>query len=92
MMPPRDLQIKNGKVHVCDLSLALHNMELYDFPKDYMVLDNNESLEVRRNQLRRLLDEPYYETCGFCNSCGKDAGEGGLQGKWNVFERMEERE
>jgi organic radical activating enzyme len=85
VMPPRDLQIKNGKVHVCDMSLALHNMGLQDYPTDYMDLTVPRSLEENRNELRRLLNEPYYESCGHCNSCGKDAGEGGTQGKWNVF-------
>lgn len=85
IMPPRDLQIKNGKVHVCDMSLALHNMGLYDYKTDYMDLTINRSLKEHRDELRRLLNEPFYESCGHCNSCGKDAGEGGTQGDWNVF-------
>lgn len=85
VMPPRDLQIINGKVHVCDMSLALHNMHLQDYPTDYMDLTVPRTLEENRNELRRLLDEPFYESCGHCNSCGKDAGEGGTQGLWNIF-------
>ncbi len=85
IMPPRDLQVINGKVHVCDMSLALHNMGLQDYPTDYMDLTVPRTLEANRNELRRLLNEPFYESCGHCNSCGKDAGEGGTQGSWNVF-------
>lgn len=84
-MPPRDLQIKNGKVHVCDMSLALHNMGLRDYPRDYMDLNVDRSLEENRQELRRLINEPYYESCGHCNSCGADAGEGGTQGERNIF-------
>ncbi len=86
-MPPRDLQIKNNKVHVCDLSLAMHNMGRVDFKNDYLDLSEEMTLAERRQALRELIDRPYYETCGYCNSCGKDAGEGGLQGKWNIFEK-----
>lgn len=85
VMPPRDLQVINGKVHVCDMSLALHNMDLQDYPRDYMDLTAPRTLEEHREELRRLLDEPFYESCGHCNSCGKDAGEGGTQGLWNIF-------
>ena len=85
IMPPRDLQIINGKVHVCDMSLALHNMGLQNYPSDYMDLTIPRTLEEHRTELRRLLNEPFYESCGHCNSCGKDAGEGGTQGLWNIF-------
>ena len=67
------------------MSLALHNMGLQDYPTDYMDLTVPRTLEANRNELRRLLNEPFYESCGHCNSCGKDAGEGGTQGSWNVF-------
>ena len=85
IMPPRDLQIKSGKVHVCDMSLALHNMHREDYPTDYMDLTIERTQSESRDELRRLLNEPFYESCGHCNACGKDAGEGGTQGKWNVF-------
>ncbi len=85
VMPPRDLQVKDGKVHVCDMSLALHNMGLRDYPRDYMDLTVERTLEESRNELRRLINEPFYESCGHCNSYGADAGEGGTQGLWNIF-------
>lgn len=91
IMPPRDLQVINGKVHVCDMSLALHNMGLQDYPTDYMDLTVQRTLEENRNELRRLLNESYYESCGHCNSCGKDAGEGGIQGIRNVFSEEGEK-
>ncbi len=65
-MPPRNLQVKNGKVHVCDRSVALHNMGIVDYPEDYLDLTKNQSLEQRRNELRALIDRPFYYTCGHC--------------------------
>ena len=85
VMPPRDLQIKNGKVHVCDTALAMYNMGVADHPRDYMDLNVPRTLEEKRDELRRLINEPYYDVCGFCNACGKDAGEGGTQGEWDIF-------
>lgn len=84
-MPPRDLQVKNGKVHICDMSLAMHNMGLVDYPQDYLDLSSYPDIEERRNQLRALIDREYYLTCGHCNGCGKDAGTGGIQGVRDVF-------
>ena len=84
VMPLRDLQIINGKVHVCDRSLGLHNMGFQDY---YMDLTIPRALEENRNELRRLLNEPFYESCGHCNGCGKDAEEGGTQDIWNIFRR-----
>lgn len=85
LMPPRDLQIRSGKVHVCDMALAMHHMGVADYPSDYVDLTLYPDKQERRNKLRELLNAPYYEACGYCNSCGKDAGEGGTQGHWNIF-------
>lgn len=89
IMPPRDLQIRSGKVHVCDMALAMYNMGIADHPSDYVDLTAYANPKERRKALRDLINAPYYEACGYCNSCGKDAGEGGTQGNWNIFEKEE---
>lgn len=69
-MPPRNLQIRDGKIHICDESVALHAAGYADYPDDYLDLTKNCTLEERRNKLRALIDRPFYHTCGHCRISG----------------------
>lgn len=84
LMPPRNLQIKNGKVHTCDRGVALYNMGLVDYPTDYYELNNTFSLEEKRNNFREFVNRPFYYTCGHCGS-GKGIVPSAIQGIRNVL-------
>lgn len=65
-MPPRNLQIRDGRVYTCDRGVALHAMGKVDYPTDYYNLQSNASLEEKRKLFREFVDRPYYEVCGHC--------------------------
>ena len=86
LMPPRNLQIRDGKVHVCDRGVALYAMGVTDYKEDYFELTKEGPLEERRMLFREFVDRPFYYTCGHC---GMRYGEApsALQGKMDVFDK-----
>lgn len=89
LMPPRNLQIRDGKVHTCDRGVALYAMGVADYPSDYFVLDQELPLEKKRRRFREFVDRPFYHTCGHCGR-NKDGistiAPSAMQGIMNVFE------
>lgn len=86
-MPPRDFQLKGGKLHVCDMSLAIHNMGRVDFPEDYIDLTKQWSREELRKAIRELDEKEFYSSCVYCRKFGtEDAGSGGRQGTRDISE------
>jgi len=71
IMPPRNLQVRDGKIHVCDLSVALHGAGIADYPNDYLDLREDCTLEERRKKLREFIDRPFYYSCGHCFGTGQ---------------------
>lgn len=63
-------QIKNGKVHPCDLASAVYSLGVADYKTDYVDLTEDISLEEMRKKLQEYLDRPFYETCGHHQSGG----------------------
>lgn len=57
-------QIKNGKVHPCDLANAVYSLGIADYDTDYVDLTENITVEEMRERLRNYLNRPFYETCG----------------------------
>lgn len=84
-MPPRNLQIRDGKVHVCDRGVALYAMGVADYPEDYFILTNKSSMEEKRELFRQFINRPFYYTCGHCGGCHGNAPSA-LQGKIDVFD------
>lgn len=83
-MPPRNLQVKNGKVHTCDRGVAIYNMGIADYPTDYFDLLEDKTLEQKRNDFRSFIDRPFYYTCGHCSQCSEIV-ESAIQGKRDVI-------
>lgn len=85
IMPPRNLQIRDGKVHTCDRGVALYGMGVADYPEDYFELNMSETLEKKRQLFREFIERPYYRTCGHCGGAYGTAPSA-LQGEINVFD------
>lgn len=86
VMPPRNLQIKDGKIYTCDRCVSLHEMGVVDYPSDYYNLQQAGSLEERREVFRRFVDQPYYEVCGHCGYYPEQVlAPSALQGQMDVF-------
>lgn len=71
-MPIRNFQIKNGKTHVCDRSVALTNMNIVDYKSDYVDLTQKISRGELRQQFRDLMDRSYYNVCAHCKPLGNN--------------------
>ena len=84
LMPPRNLQIRDGKVHTCDRGVALYAMGVVDYPTDYYQLQEEYSLAERRENFRRFVNSPFYYTCGHCGT-GFGEAPSAIQGKLNAF-------
>ena len=85
-MPPRNLQIRDGKIHVCDRGVALYAMGKKYYPEDCFEINENIPLDEKRQKFREFVNKPYYKTCGHCD---KNYGEApsALQGKIDVFDQ-----
>lgn len=83
-MPPRNLQVKNGKVHTCDKGVAIYNMGIADYPTDYLDLTQNVSRLELRNKFREFIDRKFYYTCGHCNMSNRSI-ESAIQGKKEIL-------
>ena len=84
MMPPRNLQVKNGKVHTCDKGVAIYNMGIADYPTDYLDLTLDLPRAEYREKFREFRDRAFYYTCGHCENLGKNV-ECAIQGVKNVL-------
>lgn len=85
-MPPRNLQIRDGKIHVCDRGVALYAMGIADYPHDYFDLTQKRTLEEKRKLFKEFVDSPFYYTCGHCGS-NYSTAPSAIQGKINVFDK-----
>lgn len=85
-MPPRNLQIRDGKVHVCDRGVAIYAMGIADYPEDYFDLTKENTLEENRKLFREFVNKPFYYTCGHCGTAYGTAPSA-LQGKIDVFDK-----
>ena len=62
-MPPRNLQVSNGKIYPCDLGVAIHGMGLANYDGDRLDVDAPDL----RSRLRDYIEFPFYWTCGHCD-------------------------
>lgn len=86
-MPPRNLQIKNGKVHTCDKGVAIYNIGIADYPTDYVDLTEKLALSEKRRKFMEFVNRPFYYTCGHCN-VGIEAVESACQGKIDMIHKL----
>ncbi|MCI9191669.1 MAG: hypothetical protein HFH84_19225 [Lachnospiraceae bacterium] len=78
-LPARNLQVKNGKIHICDKGVAIYNMGLADYPTDYLDLTQNVSGEELREAFRLFDNRPFYYSCGHCEKVSASV-ESAIQG------------
>jgi organic radical activating enzyme len=69
----RYLYVFDGKLFPCSVTLSIQDLGVADYPSDYVELDPAKSPEEIRNGIRRLLEQPYYDACGHCESFGSPA-------------------
>lgn len=58
-------QIKNGKVHPCDIGMSIYSLGIADNPSDYFDLTKELPPVEFKEQLRMFLDRDRYECCKY---------------------------
>lgn len=56
-------QVKNGKVHPCDLANSIYSLGIADYSDSYFDLTQNMELTEMRKAFKHYLDKEYYEVC-----------------------------
>lgn len=89
LMPPRNLQIRDGKVHTCDRGVAIYSMGVADYPTDYFDLHMDKPLCKKRKLFREFVDRPFYYTCDHCGAEeGIQEAPSAIQGRFDVFDKF----
>lgn len=92
IMPPRNLQIRDGKIHTCDRGVALYAMGVADYPNDYFILSQEQPLDKKRQLFREFVNKPFYYTCGHCGGNTKNiytTAPSAIQGVIDIFQESE---
>jgi hypothetical protein len=63
---PSCVQIKNGKLHLCDLANAIYSLGIANYPSDYIDIAQTSATHDLREKLRALISCTYFRTCGHC--------------------------
>lgn len=62
---PNWVQIKNGKVHPCDLGMSIYSLGVADNPCDYFDLTQELEPQEYKNKLKKFIEKPFYECCKY---------------------------
>jgi organic radical activating enzyme len=80
VMPPRCVQLKNGKLHPCDFGSSVYNLGVADYPADYVDVAATTSIQDLRKKIGEFLNASYYKVCGHCECSGTLTSQAGEQG------------
>lgn len=83
-LPARNLQVKNGKVHICDKGVAIYNMGIADYPTDYLDLTQKVSRGELRERFREFDQRSFYHSCGHCEPVSESV-ESAIQGRKEIL-------
>lgn len=89
VMPPRCVQLKNGKLHPCDFGSSVFNLEIADYPSDYVDVAATASIPDLRKRILAFMNAPYYKCCGHCEFSGTLTSQAGEQGVHDPLLRVE---
>lgn len=56
-------QLKNGKVHPCDLANSIYSLEIADYPDSYFDLTQDLNRSEMKEALKKYLEKDFYEVC-----------------------------
>jgi hypothetical protein len=80
VMPPRCVQLKNGKLHPCDFGSSVYNLGVADYPEDYVDISSTTLIPDLRKKIQEFLNAPFYRVCGHCEMSGSLTSKAGEQG------------
>lgn len=73
-------QIKNGKVHPCDLANSLYSLGIADYNNDYVDLTDDIGNTEMKEKIREYINRSYYYTCGYHDSNSEMTAKAAEQG------------
>ena len=84
-IPERCLQVADGRLYPCLVSVSIHNIGIADYPDDYVELKGDHLKE----RIQQFMDRPFYWTCGHCHGENKNTSMAGEQGFYDFVTPQE---
>jgi len=78
--PTNGKYVKNGRFYPCTIIDSVHSLDVAHYSTDFVDIDETGSAMELRNEIRRVMDLPYYQTCRHCGDRGKLTEKAGVQG------------
>lgn len=78
--PSNGKYVKNGRFYPCTIIDSVHNLDVADYAADYVDIAATASAAQLRDEIRRVMALPYYETCRHCGNREQLTENAGVQG------------
>lgn len=84
-IPVRCMQVVNGRMYPCLFSASCHEIGVADYKEDYIDMSSPNLTD----EIRGLMDRPYYQSCSHCHGEAKNTGMAGEQGFYDFVTPQE---
>lgn len=74
------LYVHNGKVFPCSFCFSIYDLEIADYPTDYVDITKCGTARELREKIIQMMKRTFYYGCGHCDECGAITDKAGEQG------------
>jgi len=86
LIPLNCKYLKNGKFFPCAIADSIYNLEVADYPTDYVDLDNAADATDLHWQIKALLDRSHFRSCGHCDGIAAQTDLAATAGEQGFFD------